>query len=70
MSVFASICVIAYTVIGFFMHLAMQNEYYKDRSGDLDEFNPVFIQMSLITTAMLWPILIGVAIYQIMKGLK
>lgn len=67
MSVFASICVIAYTVIGFFMHLAMQNEYYKDRSGDLDEFNPVFIQMSLFAVSALWPILVGVALYQVFK---
>lgn len=67
MSIFMSVMVIAYTVIGCFTHIAMQKEYSKDASGDLDEFSPVFIQMSLVTVALCWPVLIGIALYQVFK---
>ncbi len=67
MSIFMSVLVIAYAVIGCFTHIAMQKEYSKDTSTDLDEFSPVFIQMSLFAVAALWPILVGVAIYQVFK---
>lgn len=67
MSIFMSVMVIAYAVIGCFTHIAMQKEYSKDTSTDLDEFSPVFIQMSLFAVAALWPILVGVALYQVFK---
>ena len=67
MSVFMSVLVIAYCVVGFCMHLAMQKEYSKDTSTDLDEFSPVFIQMSLFAVLAFWPVLVGVAIYQKIK---
>lgn len=67
MSIFMSVMVIAYCVVGFCTHLAMQKEYSKDTSTDLDEFSPVFIQMSLFAVAALWPILVGVAVYQVFK---
>ena len=67
MSIFMSVMVVAYCVVGFCTHLAMQKEYSKDTSTDLDEFSPVFIQMSLFAVAALWPILVGVAIYQKIK---
>ncbi len=67
MSIFMSVLVIAYAVIGCFTHIAMQKEYSKDTSTDLDEFSPVFIQMSLFAVAALWPILVGVALYQVFK---
>ena len=67
MSVFMSVMVVAYSVVGCFTHIAMQKEYNKDLSGDLDEFSPVFIQMSLFAVAALWPILVGVALYQVFK---
>mgnify|MGYP003434136444 FL=1 len=70
MSVFMSVLVIAYCAVGFFMHLGMKAEYKKDKSTDLDEFSPVFIQMSLFAVAALWPILVGVAIYQVMTKEK
>ena len=67
MSIFTSVMVIAYAVVGCFTHIAMQKEYSKDTSTDLDEFSPVFIQMSLFAVAALWPILMGVALYQVFK---
>lgn len=67
MSIFMSVMVVAYAVVGCFTHIAMQKEYAKDTSTDLDEFSPVFIQMSLFAVAALWPILVGVAIYQVFK---
>ena len=67
MSIFMSVMVIAYCVVGFCMHLAMQKEYSKDTSTDLDEFSPVFIQMSLFAVSAFWPVLVGVAIYQKIK---
>ena len=67
MSIFMSVMVIAYCVVGCFTHIAMQKEYSKDASTDLDEFSPVFIQMSLFAVAALWPILVGVAVYQVFK---
>ena len=67
MSIFMSVMVIAYCVVGFCTHLAMQKEYSKDVSGELDEFSPVFIQMSLVTVALCWPVLIGIALYQVFK---
>ena len=67
MSIFMSVMVIAYAVVGCFTHIAMQKEYSKDTSKDLDEFSPVFIQMSLFAVAALWPILVGVALYQVFK---
>lgn len=67
MSVFMSVMVVAYCVVGFCTHLAMQKEYSKDASGELDEFSPVFIQMSLFAVAALWPVLIGIALYQVFK---
>ena len=70
MSIFMSVLVIAYCVVGFCTHLAMQKEYRNDVSGELDEFSPVFIQMSLFAVAALWPILVGVAIYQKIKEKK
>ena len=65
MSIVMSVLVVAYCVVGFITHLGMQKEYAKDKTGDLDEFNPVFIQMSLVTVALCWPILVGVALYQV-----
>lgn len=65
-----SICVIVYTIIGFFTHIAMQSEYSKDKTEDLDGFNPLFIKMSLVTVALCWPILIGIAVYQLISGSK
>ena len=67
MSIFMSVMVIAYAVVGCFTHIAMQKEYAKDTSTDLDEFSTVFIQMSLFAVAALWPILVGAAIYQKIK---
>lgn len=67
MSIFMSVMVIAYSVVGCFTHIAIQKEYSKDTSTDLDEFSPVFIQMSLFAVAALWPILVGVAVYQVFK---
>ena len=67
MSIFMGVMVIAYCVVGFCTHLAMQKEYAKDTSTDLDEFSPVFIQMSLFAVVALWPILVGAAIYQKIK---
>ena len=67
MSIFMSVTVVAYAVIGCLTHIAMQKEYAKDTSTDLDEFSPVFIQMSLFAVAALWPILVGVALYQVFK---
>ena len=70
MSIVMSVMVVAYAVVGCFMHLGMKAEYKKDKSKDLDEFSPVFIQMSLFAVAALWPILVGVAIYQVMTKEK
>lgn len=70
MSIFMSVLVIAYCIVGFCIHLAMQKEYKNDKSTDIDEFSPVFIQMSLFAVAALWPILVGVAIYQKVKEMK
>lgn len=70
MSIFMSVMVVIYSVVGCFTHIAMQKEYAKDTSTDLDEFSPVFIQMSLFAVAALWPILVGVAIYQKIKEKK
>ena len=70
MSIVVSVLVIAYCVVGFIIHLGMQKEYSKDVSTDLDEFSPVFIQMSLFAVAALWPILVGVSLYQVFKGKK
>ena len=70
MSIFMSVMVIAYSVVGCFTHIAMQKEYSKDTSTDLDEFSPVFIQMSLFAVSALWPILVSVAIYQVMTKEK
>ena len=70
MSIFMSVMVVAYAVVGCFTHIAMQKEYRNDASKDLDEFSPVFIQMSLFAVAALWPILLGVAIYQVFKEKK
>ena len=67
MSIFMSVMVVAYAVVGCFTHIAMQKEYAKDTSTDLDEFSPVFIQMSLVTVALCWPVLIGIALYQVFK---
>ena len=67
MSIFMSVMVIAYAVVGCFTHIAMQKEYSNDTSTDLDEFSPIFIQMSLFAVAALWPILVGVALYQVFK---
>lgn len=67
MSIFMSVMVIAYAVIGCFTHIAMQKEYAKDTSTDLDEFRPVFIQMSLFAVVLCWPVLIGIALYQVFK---
>ena len=70
MSIVMSVLVVAYCVVGFITHLGMQKEYSNDVSTDLDEFSPVFIQMSLVTVALCWPILVGVAIYQKVKEKK
>jgi len=70
MSIVMSVWVVAYCVVGFIIHLGMQKEYSNDVSTDLDEFSPVFIQMSLFAVAALWPILVGVAIYQKVKEKK
>ncbi len=67
MSIFMSVLVIAYAVIGCFTHIAMQKEYSKDTSTDLDEFSPIFIQMSLFAVSALWPILVGITLYQVFK---
>ena len=64
MSVFMSVLVIAYCAVGFFMHLGMKAEYKKDKSKDLDEFSPVFIQMSLFAVSVFWPLLVCAAAYQ------
>lgn len=70
MSIVMSVLVVAYCIVGFCIHLGMQKEYSKDVSTDLDEFSPVFIQMSLFAVAALWPILVGVAIYHKVKEKK
>lgn len=70
MSIVMSVLVVAYCVVGFIVHLGMQKEYSNDVSTDLDEFSPVFIQMSLFAVAALWPILVGAAIYQVMTKEK
>ena len=44
MSIFMSVMVVAYAVIGCFTHIAMQKEYAKDTSTDLDEFSPVLFR--------------------------
>ena len=67
MSVFMSVLVIAYCAVGFFMHLGMKAEYKKDKSKDLDEFSPVFIQMSLFAVSAFWPLLVLVSLYQAFK---
>lgn len=70
MSIFMSVMVIAYAVVGCFTHIAMQKEYRNDASKDLEDFSPIFIQMSLFAVSALWPILVGVAIYQKIKEKK
>ena len=67
MSIVMSVLVIAYCIVGFCIHLAMQKEYKNDKSTDLDEFSPVFIQMSLFAVAALWPLLLGIMIFQLAK---
>ena len=67
MSVFMSVLVITYCAVGFFMHLGMKAEYKKDKSKDLDEFSPVFIQMSLFAVSAFWPLLVLVSLYQAFK---
>jgi len=49
------------------MHLGMQKEYSKDVSTDLDEFSPVFIQISLFAVSVFWPLLVLVSLYQVFK---
>ena len=67
MSIVMSVLVVAYCVVGFIVHLGMQKEYSRDVSTDLDEFSPVFIQMSLFAVAALWPLLLGIMIFQLAK---
>ena len=67
MSILMSCIVVAYAVVGFLVNIAMQREYKKDRSGDLDEFNPLFIKISLVATALCWPLLVVIVTYQAFK---
>lgn len=58
-----------YFVIAFIFHLGIYNEWKKDTDPEMKKFNPIFIQIALVGSALLWPVLIVVAIYKPFKKL-
>ena len=51
MSVFASICVIVYCLIGCVFHYGIQQEWKADTSQDLDGLSPTFVHLSMISVS-------------------
>lgn len=68
MSIFWGIVLCIYCVVGFVIHLGMQKEYANDKSGEMDSFNPIVVQMGLLFAALVWPVLALVSVYQGVKG--
>ena len=68
MSIFASICVIVYCLIGCVFYYGIQQEWKADTTDDLDGLSPIFIHLSMISVAAFWPLLLTVGIYQAFKG--
>lgn len=64
MSIFASICVIVYCLIGCVFYYGIQQEWKADTSQDLDGLSPTFVHLSMISVSAFWPLLVLVSLYQ------
>lgn len=67
MSVFWGVVLVIYCVVGFWVHIGMQKEYTDDVSGEMDSFNPIVVQMGLLFSAIIWPVLALISVYQAFK---
>ena len=65
MSVFGSICVIVYCLIGCVFHYGIQQEWKSDTTNDLDGLSPTFVHLSMISVSAFWPLLVLVSLYQV-----
>lgn len=65
MSVFASICVIVYCLIGACFHWGIQQEWEADTTNDLDGLSPTFAHLSMMSMSAFWPLLVLVSLYQV-----
>jgi len=65
MSVFASICVVVYCLIGCVFHYGIQQEWKAATSQDLDGLSPTFVHLSMISVSAFWPLLVLVSLVQV-----
>lgn len=65
-----NILISLYFVIAFIFHLGIYKEYKKDNDPEMKNFNPIFVQIALLGSAICWPLLVAVAIYQKIKENK
>jgi formate-dependent nitrite reductase membrane component NrfD len=59
-----------YFIIAFIFHPGIYNEWKKDTDPDMARFSPIFIQIALVGSALLWPVLVLVVVVQKIKEKK
>ena len=65
-----TVLIIAYCIIGAIFSHGITKEYRQDQSNDLNEFNPIFVKVSIVAASLCWPLLVAAAIYQKIKEEK
>ena len=59
-----------YFVIAFIFHIGIYKCWREDEDPKMKKFSPIFIQIALLGSALLWPILVVVAVVQKIKEKK
>lgn len=65
-----TISILAYCIIGAIFSHGITKEYKNDTTNELNNFSPTFVKISIVGVSLLWPMLVGVAIYQKLKENK
>lgn len=62
-----TVLILAYCLVGLIFTHGITKEYKQDTSGELNDFSPTFVKVCIVGAALLWPVLIIVAVYKIFK---
>lgn len=65
-----TILILAYCLVGLIFHIGIYNEWKKDTDPEMAKLSPIFIQIALVGSALLWPILVLVVVVQKIKEKK
>ncbi len=59
-----TILILAYCLVGLIFHVGIYKCWKEDEDPEMKKFSPIFIQIALLGSALLWPVLVVVAIIQ------